>query len=211
MCLIRRKKNPRGFTLFELLIIITLLGVLAFFVSIIVPNQIKKARDARRKADLEKIKIVLYDYFFDNDCFPKALPNCQEDLKSDDKVYLNNFSCDPKGVNYAYQVEGASCSQWFKILTNLENLQDSGIDKVGCRSGCGPGCKYNYGLSSTNIRLNDGCIAYYACTPSGSCVEFEDPVASRCPRVFENDSTCQNTCSEKGNRCHDERGKKVPE
>jgi len=206
-----KKKTSRGFTLFELLLAIGLFSVLVIFISIIAPTQLKKARDADRKADLEKIKIALYDYFFDKDCFPQDLPHCQEDLKLENHIYLNNFPCDAKGISYAYQVEETGCGQWFKVLTNLENLQDSGIDKVGCRSGCGPECKYNYGLSSSNIRLNDGCIAYYACSPSGYCVEYENPTLSRCPRIFENDSSCQGTCRQKENRCHDERGKRVPD
>lgn len=205
-----RKKKNKGFTIFELLAIIAVLGIFIFLVTINASVQIKKARDAKRKADLEKIKIALYDYFFDKDCFPENLPSCQGDLKSGDKVYLNNFPCGPKDDEYIYQKEDNSCSQWFKILTNLENLQDVGIDKVGCRNGCGPECQYNYGLTSSNVFLNEDCVVTYACSSSGRCLEFEDPFISDCPRIFENDASCQNACSERANRCHDERGKKVP-
>ncbi len=142
----------------ELLIVITVLGLLTTFTTIIAPVQIAKSRDARRKADLERIKIALYDYYFDADCFPKNLPDCNKNFASGSMVYLNNFPCDPSGNNYAYQREDKECSQWFKILTDLENTKDLGIVKVGCQFGCGlPECNYNYGLASTNIRVNEGC------------------------------------------------------
>lgn len=201
----------KGVTLIELLIVIALLGFLFLFSALIAPATIRKARDAKRKTDLERIKTALYDYYFDTNCFPKTLPNCGEDFSSDSMVHLGNFPCDPKGNIYGYQVEESECSGWFKALTNLENTLDPSINEVGCRHGCGPYCEYNYGVASTNIRVNKDCVAYYACTPGSKCAEFEDPFISQCPQIFENDPTCANACDKRENRCHDDRGKKVPE
>lgn len=194
--------------MFEVLLVITIGGLIFYLANLFVSAYMLKARDSRRKLNLERIKTALYDYYFDSDCFPKTLPACGGNLGFTNGSYLGNFPCDPKSMSYGYQTEDKECSQWFKILTNLENLEDSGIDKVGCRNGCGPNCEYNYGLSSTNIKVNQGCVKYYACTPSGYCQEFTDPEASQCPRVFENNSTCNNICDQRENRCHDERGKK---
>lgn len=155
-----RRTREKGLTIVEILVIMSVVSVLASFVFVVTPAHIKKGRDARRKTDLEKIKTALYDYYFDADCFPKELPECGEELKVDDKVYLGNFPCDPTGSHYGYQVEDKECSQWFKILTNLEDTRDLGIVKVGCQYGCGPPeCNYNYGLASTNIQVNEGCPA----------------------------------------------------
>ena len=63
--------REKGLTMIELLIVIVLLGLLIITVALVLPIQLKKARDARRKADLDRIRIALYDYYFDNDCFPK--------------------------------------------------------------------------------------------------------------------------------------------
>lgn len=202
------KRFSRGFSLLEILIVLAILGLLIIGSYLFIPFQLKKARDSRRKTDLERIKFVLYDYFLDSDCFPQNLPSCGQNLGSRDKIYLKDFPCDPKTGSYNYQVEQGSCPSWFKILTNLENTQDSGIDKVGCRYGCGANCKYNYGFSSTNILIYDGCITSYACSPSGNCIAFENPAISYCPQVFINDNSCENLCSVRKNRCHDERGKK---
>jgi len=206
------KRKSKGFTLFELLLVVTILGLIAIFILIIAPTQISKARDARRKVDLEKIKVSLYDYYFDKECFPQELPACDQSLKLGDVIYLEKFPCDLKNDNYVYQIEESECPQWFKILTNLENNQDASIIKVGCQDGCGPECQYNYGLASSNIHLYDQCRIniYYACSPGGRCIEYENPTISDCPQVFNNDSSCQNICSDKDNRCDNEKGKRVP-
>lgn len=202
----------KGITLFELLLAVTLISVVMLFSYLLIFGQLQKARDGRRKSDLEKIKTSLYDYYFDVGCFPESLPDCGERLNSKNMIYLNQVPCDPNKNSYAYQTNGGVCPDWFKVLSNLENPEDLSIDKVGCRFGCGEECDYNYGVASGNISLNEDCLAYYACAPSGECVEFEDPWISRCPRVFENDPACGATdCRQRINRCHDNRGKKVPE
>lgn len=212
----RLLRKLEGFTLIEILVVIVVLGLLAFFSFSFVPSYLKKARDARRKSDLDRIKIALYDYYFDTNCFPKDLSNCGQNFGSGDLPYLNNFPCDPlKNIGYAYQTQDSECGQWFKILAKLENSKDIDIDKVGCRTGCGQGCQYNYGLSSTNIKITQGCVVYYACGSNGECGAFDDPERSKCPRVFENDSTCGGGCDcggggKKENCCHDESGKHKP-
>lgn len=207
----RKTNTPRplkGASLIELLIVIALLGIfLGVFLG--VPLQLKKGRDAKHKIDLQKLKTALYDYYFDAGCFPETLPSCGQPLSRSKEVYLQVIPCDAKGGNYVYEVAGG-CSSWFRLFTHLEIDWDRAIDEIGCRGGCGPQeeCNYNYGVASSNKRVNEGCIVSYACTSSGSCAAFTDPEASRCPMVFENDPTCQGACGERENRCHDERGKR---
>ncbi len=153
----RKNKRLRGLTIVELLVVMAIIGLLVFFSAIGIRTQIERARDAERKSDLEKIKIALYDYFFDNDCFPVSLPNCGERLAVKETSYLNDFPCDPNGNQYSYQVEEGDCGQWFRVFADLENRQDAGIEKVGCDLGCGPDCVYNYGLASTNVQIYEGC------------------------------------------------------
>jgi len=206
-----QKRSLRGFTLFELLIAITVLAILFIASTLVASSQMKKARDGKRKSDLNRIKVAVYDYYFDKNCFPDSLPACGEPLKLGETVYLNSFPCDPQKNPYVYEIEKGTCPSWFKALTNLENTADKDIDRVGCRTGCGPKCQYNYGVASSNISLSEGCIKYYACTPGSQCAEYDDPAVSQCPQVFKNDPTCQNACGKKENRCHDAKGKHIPD
>ena len=59
-------KVNRGLTLIELLIAITLVGILAGIISFSMIGQQKKARDAKRKNDLQQVKRALESA--KNDC-----------------------------------------------------------------------------------------------------------------------------------------------
>lgn len=223
MRLIRKK----GLTIIELLVVFGLLAALTLAAFIAVPTQLKKARDARRKSDLDRIKIALYDYYFDNDCFPSPdeIPECGGSFGSNGMAYLNNFPCDPFGTPYVYAVRkgGGECKQWFRIFANLEIITDPIIDKIHCRQGCGPdqhsdfnngeeGCNYNYGVTSTNTQIYRNCSYAYVCNPGGVCQGFDDPWKSDCP-VFYSDKNCNGECSKErtDNRCKNDSGKYVPE
>lgn len=220
-----KKKKLKGLTIIELLIVITVIALLVLVVALMAPTQIKKGRDARRKADFQRMKTALYDYYFDHDCFPLPgeLPKCGENFGSGETVYLNNFPCDPVGTPYVYAVRksGGQCKQWFRLFTNLEVSSDPIIDKIHCRQGCGPdqhsdfnygerGCTYNYGVASTNTQIYRGCSFAYVCNPGGICEGFEDPWRSECPVIFDND-TCDGQCDDPANRCKNSSGKQIPE
>lgn len=204
-----KKKDirKRGGFLIELLIVIGIMAVIGGAAFILVNPQIAKARDAKIKEDLIQIRNALAQYHYDTNCFPQSLPACGQDFTKNNTIYFKNFPCSPTGIPYAYQTENKTCNSWYKVLANLENPTDKSIDMIGCRTGCGVKCDYNYGLSSTNIGIDDGCIKQYACSTSGTCIIFADPAASRCPNTYINDPTCQNQCVKKSNQCHDERGK----
>ncbi|MBU3957146.1 prepilin-type N-terminal cleavage/methylation domain-containing protein [Patescibacteria group bacterium] len=213
--------KKKGFTIIELLVVLGLLALLAITAFIAVPTQLKKARDARRKSDFQRIKTALYDYYFDNDCFPQELLECGEDFGVDGESYLSNFPCDLDGEPYVYvrtKKGGGKCSQWFRLFTNLENTADPIIDKIHCRQGCGPSkteCDYNYGVASTNTQIYQNCGGAFVCAPGGgtegSCEPYEDPWLSECPVIYGDDSTCDGQCSDPANRCQNASGKQTPE
>lgn len=207
------KNLSRGATLIELLVMLLIIALLLIPPSVVASSQMKKARGAKRKANLNRIKTALYDYYFDNDSFPESLPDCGEKLQAGENVYLGNFPCDPQGGEYIFQTD-PDRSSWFKVFANLENTQDADIDRVGCREGCGPQCQYNYGVASTNVKVSGGCdtTTFFACGPNGECSEFENPGLSQCPKVYENDPSCGGECDKKSPfKCHDYRGKKTPD
>jgi len=200
----------QGFSFYEVLITLVLLSLMALVSLFVVDKNLAKARDAKRKVDLQKIRqaLIIYDNLVDH--LPDVLPNCGQPFTLGNNTLIPSFPCDPKGFAYFYQIEENS----FKLYANLENLDDPSISIVGCDGGCGPDCQYNYGTSSTNTYI-DRCLppdVIYACSPGLNHRDrYNDPAISLCPKIFLNDPTCQNQCGQPQNRCKNSSGKHVPQ
>jgi len=143
--------RKKGFSLIELLIVVTIVGMLTLLAIWAFHLQVMKGRDAKRKADLAKMQKILEDYYNDNNCYPDALA-CNNDFLP----YLSSVPCDPvnDGQNhiYLYSVspEG-TCKRWYKIFTTLEYQKDPIIKKIGCTPvTCGA---FNYVVASANAEI----------------------------------------------------------
>jgi len=95
------KKNTFGFTLFELLISISIIGILVALGTVAYSNAQKKARDARRRQDLRGMQTVMEQYYSDNDYVYDA--SCGEistfvDPKEDTTPYVKT------GATFGYVV-----------------------------------------------------------------------------------------------------------
>jgi len=152
--LLRRKKE-QGISITELLIVVAVIAILmVVLLAAFKPStQLAKARDARRKSDLQKLKNPLEDYYNDKQCYPSAIPTLVPD-------YIGKEPKDPDtGDSYPYSPEG--CDK-YRIYAKLEFESDQEIAQVGCGAGCGPvsetgqDCSYNYGVCSSNVGL-EGC------------------------------------------------------
>ena len=223
--------TKKAFTLVELLIVISVFSLLFVLIWMFIPIQVAKARDAVRKVDIDKLTKYIEDYYTDTNCYPVSIPLCGNSFTLNDRTYISDIPCDPITKNsYVYVSEISDCPRWFQLYGNLEYTEDKIIDDLGCRNGCGPDCQFNYGASSTNVRLNYLCKEslevepskspelspiitppaahlMYACAPGGSCEIFAQPEESGCPDVYLDDPTCQDQCGDHINRCHDARGK----
>lgn len=214
-----------AFTLIEILIAVGILGLAALLSSWVGRVSILRARDMQRKDGIARVRTAIEDAYDTYGYYLPELPDCGTPFQEGNLVFAERIPCDPKTqIPYRYVTDGTDKSRWYKLYTNLEYTQDSDIDDVGCRTGCGPNCQYNYGIASTNIEVM-GCSEsvptliptpspmpdLYVCAPGGgkegSCEVYYDPERSECPKAYPDDPTCLNECNENANKCKNASGK----
>lgn len=163
--MIKDLRIKKGFTLVELLVVMSILAIMVAIVSATLNPiaLVNKARDSRRKNDLNKIKIAFEAYFANKGSYPTTdevsgvsgwnkRENCNKEI-SQMKSYLRTLPCDPKGTPYEIIIIN---SKTFKIITNLENTKDIDIPNGWYLDSAPYGYRdrkndINYGVSSSNI------------------------------------------------------------
>ena len=157
------KKYFSGFTLVELMIVIAIIAIMAALFIMFLPGQISKGNDARRKADINRIKIAVEEYEKDHNCYPQSV-SCKS--PSTLRPYLNQIPCDPtthEPYGYDYGPVVGSCPEWYRLYAYLDNSQDPQIIfKIG------PGGAYNYYSGSPNAPTPESNSGYWGCI-NGEC------------------------------------------
>ncbi len=149
------EKKDKAISLIELLIVVSILGVLSVLIAIPISAQLQKARDARRKIDVNIVQSGLEEYYDSTDCYPERLPECGKEFILGESNIIQEIPCDPKNKTfYPYITTGENCSPYFKLYAKLERSDDPNIKMTGCEYGCGPNCAYNFGVSSPNVSLD---------------------------------------------------------
>lgn len=114
--------NRKSFTLIELLIVILILGMLAFLISGNFFTSLKKGRDAKRKADLEQITRALEMYYEDNRAYPASVSfggQLCHPSGCATKIYMLKLPDDPTSGDYEYDTDAGGT--YFKLYACLEN------------------------------------------------------------------------------------------
>lgn len=181
-------KENSGMTLSEIIVVVAILGLLIVLaVMTLNPKlQMGKARDSRRKADLQRINIALEDYAGDNPCYPTAIYKSVNGCVASDEInpYLNKVPCDPSTTaHYDYRSPITGDCKKFVVYASLETPQTTTYGT------------YNYALASPNLRTIPTALSptggpaepgsIYGCI-NGYCAQVFD-----CTGVtFENKTSC---------------------
>lgn len=141
--------KANGFTLIEVLITISLIGVVFGVILTSAASLQKKQNDSKRLSDLKILQSALQQYYADSNSYPLTLSAPGTQFINGIKVYLNNIPGDPLGnANYGYSPltgAGADCSVIpcinYCLFAKLEGTPSSPAP------GCSPTAPYNYSVS----------------------------------------------------------------
>jgi prepilin-type N-terminal cleavage/methylation domain-containing protein len=194
--------NKNGFTLTELMIVVSIIAFLGILVTGYLRSQVFKGNDAKRKAEIKRIGIAVEEYEKDNNCYPlSSIVNCTNDDGL--QPYLNKIPCDPTTqASYFYEHEDSICPRWYRIYSALENDQD-----IDYQAGIGPNSAFTYVLESNNapamITGGGGSPSnYYGCI-SGICTSIgwnASRPGPSCDPNFQN-LTCYGQCGNPSLEC----------
>lgn len=133
-----------GFTLVELLVVVSIIGVLVALSLVALSAARASGRDTKRKTDLEQVRSGLELYYSDCGKYPSVLGSSLSGDGSSStcqagNTYISKTPSDPSvGRTYSYSAS-ASPTRSYILCAALE--QNPGTDSSGCGS-CTVTCNY---------------------------------------------------------------------
>lgn len=121
--------KTKGFTLVELLVVISILGILAVVVMANFSTAKKSSRDNKRKADLENVAGSVEIFYSEKKHYPNTNDSVSDwaSLRQAIAPYSASIPEDPKNTDgFAYQYVGdGSTGKWFVLYAKLESNKEN--------------------------------------------------------------------------------------
>lgn len=143
-----------GFTLVELLVVMSIMGILTVVLASSFVNSQERSRDAARKANLKSLSDALNMYYADNGKYPAEI-TFGDEFKDKNIIYMKKLPLEKSNKRKPFIYKVSTDEKSFKLFSNLENKEDS--DCMSCLSS-----EYNindigccYAITSSNIGVTD--------------------------------------------------------
>ncbi len=127
-------KTRKGFTLIELIVVVTIIAVLTVVAVVNYAGTSKKSRDSRRAADIQKVAIALEMYRQQIGVYP---PDTNSLITN---KFLQAWPTDPKSGCSYYYVRSVGSSYDYTLDAQMEDVgATTGSYSTNC--GASPTCK----------------------------------------------------------------------
>ena len=126
--------RKRGFTMLELLLAISIAGIIATIGISTFPGILERSRDGRRKSDLKIVASALEQFHSDQNYYPSnstgsavnfSSPSSNPWITDLSSSYIRSLPKDPRNnATYFYNYTSPLTHQSFVLWTNLERTDD---------------------------------------------------------------------------------------
>jgi prepilin-type N-terminal cleavage/methylation domain-containing protein len=124
------KKGCLGFSLFELLVVISIIGILTALAVVSYSNAQKKGRDARRVQDMKLLQTAAEQFYSQNSYIYPSTTSVSDWTSPGGQAILNIFPVDPKNDSnyyYSYRIGTTYCA-----CARVENISNGNAVDRSC-------------------------------------------------------------------------------
>jgi prepilin-type N-terminal cleavage/methylation domain-containing protein len=120
---LRQKKYQRGFTLLELLVVISIIAILIALASVSFTTAQKKSLNARRRGDMKSVQNTFEQYYAANSSAYAACATMASGFST------GSLPADPKNISpYTYTFTCDTTAQTYCVCARLENENGNSSD-----------------------------------------------------------------------------------